>query len=166
MLLSISTNPLSLPTSRATAYGNLQFQSLQYLHSGWGKVAEEDRAFQAKLRAARDKMALDLAELSDEVQAFKEVANFDDMVRQLEMAGGGLGRGAGAGSVCRGRLQVDSLRGTRLAWGCAHVLVSVAVKSTKRELLLVCVCVCVCVCLCVCACACVRVCFRLGVLTM
>ncbi|KAG2427037.1 hypothetical protein HYH02_014682 [Chlamydomonas schloesseri] len=66
---------LDLATA-AQAWPKRMYETLE---RGWGKVEQEDRAFQAKLRASRDTLALDLAELAAEVQSFKEISNFDDM---------------------------------------------------------------------------------------
>ncbi|PNH05107.1 Dynein heavy chain 7, axonemal [Tetrabaena socialis] len=49
------------------------------LERGWWKVEEEDRAFQSKLRASRDRMAMDLSDLNLEVQVFKDINTFGDM---------------------------------------------------------------------------------------
>ncbi|KAG2500939.1 hypothetical protein HYH03_000764 [Edaphochlamys debaryana] len=60
----------------AQAWPKRMFETLE---RGWAKVEEEDRAFQAKLRSARDKMKVDLSDLSMEVQEFKEISKFDDV---------------------------------------------------------------------------------------
>ncbi|GLC77190.1 hypothetical protein PLESTF_001896200 [Pleodorina starrii] len=49
------------------------------LDRGWAKVKEEDRTFQSKLRAARDKMSMELSDISIAVQAFQDISTFTDM---------------------------------------------------------------------------------------
>ncbi|GIL46228.1 hypothetical protein Vafri_3260 [Volvox africanus] len=60
----------------AQAWPKRMFETLE---RGWAKAKEEDRTFQAKLRAARDKMAMDLTDISLAVQAFQEISTFADM---------------------------------------------------------------------------------------
>ncbi|GFR40055.1 hypothetical protein Agub_g593 [Astrephomene gubernaculifera] len=63
----------------ATASQAWPKRMFETLERGWLKLREEDRAFQTKLKAARDKLALDLTDVSLSVQSFKEISTFEDM---------------------------------------------------------------------------------------
>ncbi|KXZ43278.1 hypothetical protein GPECTOR_96g744 [Gonium pectorale] len=49
------------------------------LERAWTKLRQEDSTFQTKLRSSRDKMSVDLTDISLSIQTFKETITFDDM---------------------------------------------------------------------------------------